>query len=147
MKNIAVALDLGESSELLLRQAKVLAHANNSKVWLLHVAAPDPDFVGYEVGPKYIRNDRADQLKKEHHQLADLKKGLVERDINAEALLIQGPIVQTLLEELDKLNIDLLIIGKKGHGLLYRAIMGSVFSAIVQKINIPLLAIPYLDKD
>ena len=37
-----------------------------SKIWLVHIAAPDPDFVGYEVGPQYIRDHRADELKKEH---------------------------------------------------------------------------------
>ena len=63
MKNIAIALDLSNSSTVLIEQAKVLARANDAKIWLIHIAAPDPDFIGYDVGPKYIREDRADILK------------------------------------------------------------------------------------
>jgi nucleotide-binding universal stress UspA family protein len=145
MKNIAVALDLSNSSNVLIKQAKVLARANDAKIWLIHIAAPDPDFIGYDVGPNYIREDRAEVLKEEHKTLGDLKNSLTDVGVEAEALLIQGPIVQTLLEELDKLNIDLLVIGKKGHGLLHRAILGSAFDAIVKKVHIPMLAVPYLE--
>ena len=145
MKNIAVALDLSNSSNVLIKQAKVLARANDAKIWLIHIAAPDPDFIGYDVGPNYIREDRAEVLKEEHKTLGDLKNSLTDVGVEAEALLIQGPIVQTLLEELDKLNIDLLVIGKKGHGLLHRAILGSTFDAIVKKVHIPMLAVPYLE--
>ena len=145
MKNIDVALDLSNSSSLLIKQAKVMARASDAKIWLIHVAAPAPDFIGYDVGPKYIREDRADTLKKEHKALGDLKNTLTDVGVKAEALLVQGPIVQTLLDELDKLEIDLLIIGKKGHGLLHRAILGSAFDAIVKKVHVPLLAVPYLE--
>jgi nucleotide-binding universal stress UspA family protein len=145
MKNIAIALDLSNSSTVLIEQAKVLARANDAKIWLIHIAAPDPDFIGYDVGPKYIREDRADILKEEHKKLGKLKNTLTDVGIDAEALLIQGPIIQTLLEEVDKLEIDLLVIGKKGHGLFYRAILGSVFDSIVKKVHVPLLAVPYLD--
>ena len=69
MKNIAIALDLSNSSTVLIEQAKVLARANDAKIWLIHIAAPDPDFIGYDVGPKYIREDRADILKEEHFRL------------------------------------------------------------------------------
>ena len=145
MKNIAIALDLSNSSTVLIEQAKVLARANDAKIWLIHIAAPDPDFIGYDVGPKYIREDRADILKEEHKKLGKLKNTLTDVGIEAEALLIQGPIIQTLLEEVDKLEIDLLVIGKKGHGLFYRAILGSVFDSIVKKVHVPLLAVPYLE--
>lgn len=145
MKNIAVALDLTNSSDVLIEQAKVLARANDAKIWLIHIAAPDPDFIGYDVGPKYIREDRADTLKQEHKHLGELKNSLIDVGVDAEALLIQGPTVHTLLEEIDKLKIDLIVLGKKGHGLLHRAILGSAFDAIVKKVHIPLLAVPYLE--
>lgn len=145
MKNIAVALDLSNTSNALIEHAKVLARANKAKIWLIHVAAPDPDFVGYDVGPKYIREDRAHTLKQEHEQLGELKNSLTDVGVEAEALLIQGPTVQTLLEEIDKLKIDLLVVGKKGHGLLHRAILGSAFDSIVKKVHVPLLAVPFLE--
>ena len=145
LNNVIVALDLSDSCAELVEQAKKVSDPKHTKIWLIHVAAPAPDFIGYDVGPKYIREDRADTLKKEHKALGDLKNTLTDVGVKAEALLVQGPIVQTLLDELDKLEIDLLIIGKKGHGLLHRAILGSAFDAIVKKVHVPLLVVPYLE--
>ena len=145
MKNIAVAIDFSQSTPSLIQHAKNYARANNAKVWLIHIAAPAPDFVGYDVGPKYIREERAEMLNEEHKALGNLKNSLTDVGVEAEALLIQGPVVQTLLEEIDKLKIDVLVLGKKGHGLLHRAILGSVFDSIVKKINVPLLAVPFLE--
>ena len=63
MKNILAALELKGDTNPVLRQAADLAEACGAKLWLLHVAAPDPDFVGYEPGPQYIRDIRAETLK------------------------------------------------------------------------------------
>ena len=144
MKNIAVALDFSSSSEVLLERAQQLASLYKSKLWLIHVVEPEPDFIGFGVGPLYIREDRAKAIRQEHVLLNGFKQTLLENGIEAEALLIQGPTVNTILEEIDKLKIDLLVIGKKGHGAWYRAIIGSTFTGIIQKVDIPVLAVPFL---
>jgi len=146
MKNIAVALDFSSSSEVLLDKAEQMASLFNSKVWLLHIVEPEPDFIGFGVGPLYIREDRAKAIRQEHVLLNGYKEALTAKGIETEALLIQGPTVNTLLDELKKLKIDLLIIGKKGHGAWYRAIIGSTFTGIIQKVDIPVLAVPFLEK-
>ena len=142
MKNIIVALDFSPCTELLMEQAYNYGKAFDAKVWLIHVAAPDPDFIGYEVGPEYIRENRAETLKKEHKILAEYKEELLATGIDAEALLIQGATVETLLNHLEKLQADLLIIGKKGHSLLHKAFIGSIFSSVVKNAEIPVLSIP-----
>ena len=65
MKNILVCIDFHEQTKNLINKAAEIAKAFNAKLWLVHVAAPDPDFVGYDVGPQYIRDARADELKEE----------------------------------------------------------------------------------
>ena len=54
---LLVAVDLSESTEKVVKKAEEIASAISAKVWILHVAAPDPDFVGYEPGPQY-RSER-----------------------------------------------------------------------------------------
>ena len=142
MKNIVVALDFSDSSSILLDHAIDMARMYDAKVWLVHVAAPDPDFVGYGVGPVYVREDRATTLKVEHRTLDEYKKKLLSKGVDADALLIQGPTAGTLLDELDKLEADLLIIGKKGHSAFYKAFVGSVFTEVIKHAEIPVLAIP-----
>lgn len=147
MKNILVAIDFSDMSDKLVDVAKEQAGLESTKIWLLHVAAPDPDFVGYGIGPRYIRDDRAGQLKDEHRRLSYYKKELQDEGYHAEALMIQGPTVLTIKEETEKLNADLLIIGKKGHSMLYKAFVGSVLNEALPEIEIPMLVIPDREVD
>ncbi|GAB5525882.1 MAG: hypothetical protein Roseis2KO_37540 [Roseivirga sp.] len=66
IKQILVAVELTPEDTATLSMAINLAKAFSAKLWLLHVAQPDPEFVGYEVGPQYIRDSRAEELRREH---------------------------------------------------------------------------------
>ena len=51
MKNLLVNVTLEEKqTSRLIEHAISIAEKFSSKIWLIHIAAPDPDFVGYEVG-------------------------------------------------------------------------------------------------
>jgi len=141
MKNILVAVDFSDVTEKLLEAAAKTAD-KNSKIYIVHVAAPEPDFVGLGVGPEYIRRDRADTLRHEHRLMTSYKEQLLKKGLNAEALLVSGPTVETLLAEVDKLNAEMFIIGRKGHSKFYEVIIGSVCRDIIGKLKIPVLIIP-----
>lgn len=122
--------------------ASAIAEKFNSSIWVLHIAAPDPDFVGYDVGPSYIREMRADELRKEHRQLQAIADQLNVKGIKAEGLLIQGPTVEMILEEVGRLKIDLLIMGSHKHGFLYETWMGHTSVKVIKEVPIPVLIIP-----
>ena len=44
MRNILVAVDFSPISEKLLDEVTAIARAQGGRLWLVHVAAPDPDF-------------------------------------------------------------------------------------------------------
>lgn len=142
MKNILVAVEINESDRKLLNFAKQLASKFSSKTWIIHVAAPDPDFVGYEVGPQYIRDARADTLKKEHRKLHEYLEILDEENIKSDALLIQGPTVEILEKEIDKLGIDMVVIGSHKHGFFYEALVGDTSTRLIKNVDIPVTIIP-----
>jgi nucleotide-binding universal stress UspA family protein len=142
MKNILVAIDFEKEASLLIDRAFDLAQKFGSKVWLIHVAAPDPEFVGYDVGPQNERDFRADELKKEHKIIEKYAHQLKEKGIDAEELLIQGATVETILKETEKLNIDLVIIGHHKHRLLYKTFVGNTDSSLVNKSKVAVLQIP-----
>ena len=82
MKNLLVTVTFEEKeTSVLLEKAMSIAEKFGSKIWLVHIAAPDPDFVGYEVGPQYIRDHRADELKKEHKLVKRYADELREKKI------------------------------------------------------------------
>lgn len=142
MKNILVAVDLRDTDQLLLSQAVGIAEKFESKIWILHVAAPDPDFVGYGVGPTYIRDTRASELRQEHRQLQSYAGWINDQAIDADGLLIQGPTVEMIKNEAIKLNIDLLILGSHKHGFLYEMFVGHTSLQVIRDIRIPVLIVP-----
>ena len=141
-KNILVAVDFNDSADKLLNYAESMADKFGAKLWIVHVAAPDPDFVGYETGPQYIRDSRADELKGDHKKLQDLCNTFISNKIQAEALLIQGSTVETLIEEINSLHADLLIVGTHHHSFLHNLFSESVSSKLFDRVKTPLLAIP-----
>ena len=142
MKNILVALDMKPTDAILLTQATSLAQKCGSKIWMVHVASPDPDFVGFEMGPKYIRDFVADELRTEHRQLKVYADDLRSKSLDVEGLLIQGPTIEMIEGEVKKLDIDLLIMGSHKHGFLYETFVGNTAFQIIREVTIPVMIIP-----
>lgn len=142
MKNILVTIDFEEKGQVLIDKAAELAKKFKAKLWLVHVAAPDPDFIGYDVGPQYIRDVLAKDLRNEHKLLQEFTKQLNEKNIEAEALLVQGTTIETVVELTEKLTIDLIVIGKHEHGFFHKTFMVSTDESLVEKSNIPVLIVP-----
>jgi len=141
-KNIMVAVDFNDSLGELMVYADRLAQKFESKVWVLHVADPEPDFVGYEPGPQYIRDLKAEEYREEHRNLQEVCKNFLSEEVKAEALLIQGSTVETVMSEAQKLNIDLLIVGTHKHSFLHNLLQESVSMELIKKAEIPMLTIP-----
>ena len=108
MKNILVSIDFEEQVPRLLEQAEIFARTFNSKIWLLHISEPDPDFIGYEVGPQNVRDVRADELKQEKDLIENFAADLRARGIEAAGYIIEGPTVGTILKQIKKFEIDLI---------------------------------------
>lgn len=146
LKNILVAIDFNDSVGELLGYAESLALKYEAKIWVVHVAEPNPDFVGYEAGPQYIRDLKAEEFREDHKKLHNIRTAFIGEEVECEALLIQGSTVETLLDEANKLHIDLLIVGTHKHSFFYNLFSESVSQEIFKNANIPVMAIP-IDED
>lgn len=142
LNNILLALDLRQEEQSLIAHAGQLAQKFEAKIWVVHIAAPDPDFVGYAVGPSYIRDTRAEELRKEHRILATIADQFKNEGLSAEGLLIQGPTVQMLEEEVVKLSIDLIVLGHHQHSLWHETFVGHTGDQLAKHLSIPILLIP-----
>lgn len=141
-QNILALVDFSQITDDVVAKAGELAALYNAKCWLVHIATPHPDFVGYDVGPQYIRDSRAEVLKEEHHQLHSYKTALTEQGIDSEALLVMGPLHETISSEIAKLNIDLVILGSHGRSKLYELLVGSVCEHLLRNATVPMVIIP-----
>ena len=142
MNKILVCVDFSVSSEPILEQAARFAKLEAAELMLLHVAEPNPDFVGYEAGPEVVRMQMAEVYRHEHRQLQALAAKLEEKGISASSELVQGSSADTILSHADSLGASLIIMGTHGHGKLYHLILGSVSNSVLKHAKVPVLLVP-----
>jgi nucleotide-binding universal stress UspA family protein len=142
IRHIIVAVDINENTRELVQYAAVIAEKFKAKTWILHISAPDPEFIGYDVGPQYIRDGRADELREQHKLLQGYAKILEDKGLECEALLIQGHTVEAILQKATKIKADLIVIGSHEHSFLYDAFVGNTCIELFKKSMIPLLILP-----
>lgn len=146
MKHILVALELSPADDHVVQRAVELAKATGAHLSLLHVAAPEPDFVGFEVGPQYVRDHLADTLRSDHRHIQALAAKAHAQGVKTLGRLVQGPTVDTLLAEAAELPADLIAVGSHGHGALYKAFIGSVSDELLRSGRFPILVVPVSDE-
>ncbi|MET0027921.1 MAG: universal stress protein [Candidatus Thiodiazotropha sp.] len=146
VKNLVVALDLSPASWEIIEQASALYSPPEGRhIWLLHIAQPDADFIGYEPSPRSERDVQASTLHHEHQTLQTLAERVRETGAQCTALQIQGAYVDKILEEAEKLNADLIAVGSHGKGVIKQLLLGSTSNTLVRLSQIPILVIPTHD--
>lgn len=139
---ILVAIDLSKGANTIIDFVKILSGTFPLNIWLLHVAEPEPDFVGYDVDPVLMRDQTAKKYHEEHNQLQQLSREFYAAGIHCSSLLIQGVIVDTILSEAEKLSIDMIIVGSHKKRVAMTMLTGSLIKDILHKSTIPVLVIP-----
>jgi nucleotide-binding universal stress UspA family protein len=142
MKTILVPVDFSNVTASVVANATAMAAAMKMRLVLLHVAEPEPDFVGFEPGPLSVREAVAHDFQAEHHKLEELKAGLAASGLDVTALQVQGMAVEKIVSEAGKLGADYIVMGSHGHGALYHLIVGSATEGVLKKSPCPVVVVP-----
>jgi nucleotide-binding universal stress UspA family protein len=140
--SILVPVDLSPISERVCDVAAEAAKARGVKIWLIHVAEPEPEFVGYDPGPDVVRHQVAADLRKEHRELQTLADKTAALGVEVTPLLIQGSTVDTILEQAEHHAVDLIVMATHGRGLMYQMLVGSVSEGVLHRTKCPILFVP-----
>ncbi len=137
-----VAVDFSDPTEQILKVATRLATSLDASVWLVHVAEPEPDFVGYDAGPDVVRDQVAKELRDEHRSLQELADRMREAGVDTTAVLVRGPTVETLLATAEKQGSDLIVVGTHGRGMVGEMLLGSVSQGLIRARRCPVTVVP-----
>jgi len=144
---LLVVTDLEETSAAFLATAREWAARFADWVWLVHVEDPDPAFVGYEAGPQEVRDAVARGIREHHRRIeaeADLWR---ETGLDTTALVIQGPVVETILKEAHKVGADAIVMGAPSHSRWHDLLLGNVADSLIRKATCPVLVIPVAEEE
>jgi nucleotide-binding universal stress UspA family protein len=151
---ILVGVDLSEATEKVVNKVEELAKVLSAKVWLLHVAEPDPGFVGFDMDPQVglnadpqsVRDALAKGFHREHFQIQKVADRLRKANLDATALLVQGATVEVILKEASKLDVDMIVVGSHGRGAMYQLLVGGVSEGVLHGAECQVLVVPTHDR-
>jgi nucleotide-binding universal stress UspA family protein len=144
--NILVAVDLSPASEKVIEAARGVAELTGASIYVLHVVESDPDVVGdgdaadHEAERKRIASD----FPREDRELQALVEKLQEEGMDATKWLVRGPAIKTTINESERLDAGLLVVGSHGHSAVWDVLIGSYSAGIIRKSKLPTLVVPIL---
>jgi nucleotide-binding universal stress UspA family protein len=142
MKTVLACVDFSQLEGPVMDAAVALASAFGGALHVLHVADPEPDFVGYAVGPASVRDRVARALREEHRRVEELAEQVSQRGIAAHAHLMRGPYAETILREATRLGADIVVVGAHRHGRLHTMLVGSTAAQVLRGAKVPVLIVP-----
>ena len=145
--NILVTVDFSNTTDRVMRVTEAIARGSGAHLYLLHVADPEPDFMGYDAGPEVVRDQVAHSYNEAHRRTQELAESLRQSGLEATALTIQGAIIESVLDQAERLDAGFVVVGSHGHGAVYDLLVGSISEGIVRKSARPVLVVPARDKD
>jgi nucleotide-binding universal stress UspA family protein len=141
--NILAAVDFSAFTEpILAAVGRVAGLLPETRICLLHVAEPNPSFVGYEAGPDAVRHQVAAEYREERERLQHYADGLRAPGREVTCLVMPGAIAETILAEAEARGAQLIVMGSHGYGTIAELIVGGVGKVVLRKAGCPVLVIP-----
>lgn len=146
MKTIVALVDFSDVTFKVLKQTHDLAKAFGSQVILLHVVPTTPLVVDYGVvSPTMAGEPSPEMIQEDQQKLDDLRESLAKFGIHATAVQFSGSTVESIQNECERLQADLIVVGSHGHGSFYNLLIGSVTADVLKRATCPVLVVPSPD--
>ena len=140
--NIVVAVDFSDLTDRVVDAAIAQATDRAAHIWIIHVVGPDPEFVGFDAGPAVVRDQVAHEIREERRAVESLAARVRAAGVPVTAHVVQGPTVETILNEAEERQADLIVMGSHHHGILHHLLVGSESEGVLRRANCPLLFVP-----
>ena len=136
-KRILLATDASEFSSGAEREALKLAKTCGGKLFCVLVMEFKPEFLA--LAPQLLEESEKDAIK----HLENLKKAAQKDNVYCEIILREGrEPYKVIIEEADKKEADLIVMGRHGRTGLMRLLMGSVTAKVVGHFKGHALVVP-----
>ena len=142
IRHILVPTDFSEPAEAALQYARALAQEFESRLHLLHVV-PEPYVYpwGTELStlPLAALLTQAEEAAKQ--RLAQLVGGLDGTSAGIDFSTAIGPPVDRILDYVGTHQIDLIVMGTHGRGMVGHLLLGSVVERVIRRAAVPVLTV------
>lgn len=134
---ILLATDASEFSSGAEREALKYAKSSGGRLFYMLVMEFKPEFLA--LAPQLLEESEKDAIK----HLENLKKIAKKENVDCEIILKEGQEpYKVIIEEADKKEADLIVMGRRGRTGLMRILMGSVTAKVVGHFKRNVLVVP-----
>ena len=143
MKTIVALVDFSEDAFKVLKQVHAMATAFSSRVVLLHVVPPQPVVMDLGIAsPTMLEPPSPAVVQAGVARLQEMRDSLSKFGIDVTAEQLAEGAADAVMDEITKLNADLVIMGSHRHGVLYNLFVGSVTNDVLKRMTCPVLLVP-----
>lgn len=122
--------------------AATLARGRGAKLWIVAVVRPPEGWWGI-VGSPPTAEALGDALSDAQRDVLDRTLAAVDLEgVDYETIEDIGEPAQQLIDECEALDADLLVVGRRGAGVIRRVVVGSVAGHVVNEAPCPVLIVP-----
>ncbi|MGI9103407.1 MAG: universal stress protein [Terriglobales bacterium] len=138
MQRILLATDFDPVSEAALHYSLAIARRYGSKIYLLHVVAPEPfQFLAADARQRALEDAWRDAQR---HMTDLLIAGHLE-GVDHQVLVEQGEVKEIIERKIGELSIHLLVVGTHGRSRIGKLILGSVAETLFRQVSCPVLMV------
>lgn len=142
MKSILVPTDFSENANVAIEYACELGNQLDATVLIINTYTPA--VTQYNVVSPLITEETQRARKQAESKLATICEVAQSqyKSLVCNTKFIVGGIVESIEEQIEENNIDLVVMGTKGASGLDKIIFGSNTAKVIEKANCPVLAVP-----
>ncbi|CCC80681.1 universal stress protein [Thermoproteus tenax] len=138
-KKILVAYDGSNHAKKALDVAIDLSKKYGAKLYIIEVI-DTATILGLSMGP--VPAEVIDSIRERAKaDLNDAKARAESQGVQAETLMLEGDPAGTIVDQADKLGVDLIVTGSRGLSTIKRVFLGSVSTGIVTHARKPVLVV------
>jgi nucleotide-binding universal stress UspA family protein len=136
-KKILVSTDRTEFSEGAIQAAINMTKSCNGQLYAMSVIEINPEFMA--LAPQLLEDTEKEAKK----HLEGIKDRLTKENVECEIILREGDVPhQFIIEEADKNEADLIVMGRRGKASVLRFILGNVTSRVIGLTSKKVLVVP-----
>lgn len=145
-KRILVPLDQSQRAEAILPHVEEVARCNEATVILLHVLElRSLAYEYYGIQPEMDQLILTQMTQAARSYLDACKQRLAAQGIAVKTRLVNGPVVESIIQIASEEGADLIAMSSHGRSGLSRVLHGSIATGILHQSSLPILLIRSLE--
>jgi nucleotide-binding universal stress UspA family protein len=135
MKRIMIATDGSDGAGLALQEGFSLAAKLEAKALVTYVRQRPSSLLG----EPYYQDVISEEADHARGVIADAKLYATRFDVDVDYEVVEGDPVEAILDVARARDVDVIVIGSRGHGAVKSLVLGSVSNAVLHQADRPVL--------